>query len=120
MRGVIVQQVRRALIYPLLCNYQLALEVWQNVLDNFLSVSNPKSRIQHALLDIIDLFSSEYHLYNVCYMNDLYVWFTTYAEEDSDLKPLAKLVKEKVQGLTKKELALDLEEVDKAAIDYKQ
>ena len=111
-RQVVISAIRRSLCYPLYRHYGLARLVWSDVIA-LLRVGKPA--LLKSLLALIPIFNnySGHYVFNQLYINDYSVWIQT--SHQSHLDALANVLHRTLENVKKRDIGLELEELEEAA-----
>ncbi|XP_059096831.1 protein SHQ1 homolog [Tigriopus californicus] len=112
LRSCIIVSLRRALLYPLYRHYELALRVFQDVVE-LLQVG--KLAIVKTLVDIMPLMreSDGRYIFNQLYIEPYTVWIQTV--HPAHVRSLSEALAKKLASVDKEDLNLDLEEIEHVA-----
>merc|ERR1719242_1920103 len=104
--------VRRALTYPFLRHYDLATQVWKDVV---LLLNAGNIPVIQALLALSESFTETpgFYIFNQLYLSPYCTWLQTVPP--SHLSSLASAISSSLDKLSKARLGLDLEELEHAA-----
>ena len=111
-RQVVITGIRRALSYPLLRHWDLAITTWRDVV---LFLKLGKAAIIKCLLSIMPAMNSApgYYIFNQLYLYDYATWLQTVPE--SHMVSLAGTIERVLEKITKEDVELDLPELEEAA-----
>lgn len=112
LRSCINVCLRRALVYPLYRHYELALRVFQDVVE-LLQVG--KMAIIKALVDIMPSMreSDGRYIFNQLYIEPYAVWIQSV--HPAHIRSLSEALAKKLASVEKEDLNLDLEEIEHVA-----
>eukprot|EP00347_Sterkiella_histriomuscorum_P011257 403373145 len=118
VKFVMIFSLRRALIFTMLRNFELARQVMADLV-KLIHHPQAKTLILKALVHLHQVFSHKYYLYNRCFIDEMCVWFQHHVKEE-DMERHAVIVKECFEEIDKHDLNLRLEIVDQMAKEYKE